>query len=80
MSIFSLEAMKISASTVHQMIDRQPSVDREIGQILVIHRAAIQEGGQPPAPLVPIDGLKDNGCELAGGHKREATGSTGGTL
>ncbi len=50
MSIFSLEVMKISAATVHQMIDRQPSFAREIGQILEIRRAAIQEGSQPPAP------------------------------
>jgi len=45
-----LEVMKISAATVHQMIDRQPSFAREIGQILEIRRAAIQEGSQPPAP------------------------------
>ena len=50
MSIFSLEVMKISAATVHQMIDRQPSFAREIGQIREIRRAAIQEGSQPPAP------------------------------
>jgi small-conductance mechanosensitive channel len=45
-----LEVMKISAATVHQMIDRQPSFAREIGQILEIRRAAIQESSQPPAP------------------------------
>jgi small-conductance mechanosensitive channel len=45
-----LEVMKISAATVHQMIDRQPSFAREIGQILEIRRAAIQEGSQPPVP------------------------------
>ncbi len=45
-----LEVMKISAATVHQMIDRQPSFAREIGQILEIRRAAIQEFSQPPAP------------------------------
>ena len=45
-----LEVMKILAATVHQMIERQPSFAREIGQILEIRRAAIQEGSQPPAP------------------------------
>ena len=45
-----LEVMKISAATVHQMIDRQPSFAREIGQILEIRRSAIQEGSQPPVP------------------------------
>jgi hypothetical protein len=45
-----LEVMKISAAMVHQMIDRQPSFAREIGQILEIRRAAIQEGSQLPAP------------------------------
>ena len=49
MSLFSLEVMKISAAMVHQMIDRQPSFAREIGQILEIRRAAIQECSQPPA-------------------------------
>jgi hypothetical protein len=36
-----LEVMKISAAMVHQMIDRQPSFVREIGQILEIRRAAL---------------------------------------
>jgi len=45
-----LEVMKISAAMVHQMIDRQPSFAREIGQILEIRRAAIQACSQPPAP------------------------------
>jgi hypothetical protein len=45
-----LEVMKISAATVHQMIDRQPSFAREIGQILEIRRAAIQECNQSPGP------------------------------
>jgi CRP-like cAMP-binding protein len=38
-----LEVMKISASVVNRMIDRQPSFAREIGQILEIRRLAIQE-------------------------------------
>jgi CRP-like cAMP-binding protein len=45
-----LEVMKTSAAMVHQMIDRQPSLAREIGQILEIRRAAIQETSQPPRP------------------------------
>jgi len=45
-----LEVMKISAAMVHQMIDRQPSFAREIGQILEIRRAAIQETSKPPQP------------------------------
>jgi hypothetical protein len=32
------------------MIDRQPSFAREIGQILEIRRAAIQESSKPPRP------------------------------
>jgi hypothetical protein len=38
--------MKISAKVVNQMIDRQPSFAREIGQILEIRRLAIQETTQ----------------------------------
>ena len=45
-----LEVMKIPAAMVHQMIDRQPSFAREIGQILEIRRAAIQESSQSPGP------------------------------
>jgi hypothetical protein len=45
-----LEVMRISAAMVHQMIDRQPSFAREIGQILEIRRAAIQETSKPPQP------------------------------
>ena len=45
-----LEVMKISAAMVHQMIDRQPSFAQEIGQILEIRRAAIQETSKPPQP------------------------------
>jgi CRP-like cAMP-binding protein len=45
-----LEVMKISAAMVHQMIDRQPSFAREIGQILEIRRAALEKGSQPPVP------------------------------
>jgi small-conductance mechanosensitive channel len=41
-----LEVMKISAAVVNQMIDRQPSFAREIGQILEIRRLAIQETTQ----------------------------------
>jgi small-conductance mechanosensitive channel len=41
-----LEVMKISATVVNQMIDRQPSFAREIGQILEIRRLAIQETTQ----------------------------------
>lgn len=41
-----LEVMKISAKVVNQMIDRQPSFAREIGQILEIRRLAIQEKKQ----------------------------------
>jgi len=45
-----LEVMKISVAMVHQMIDRQPSFTREIGQIVEIRRAAIQETSKPPQP------------------------------
>jgi hypothetical protein len=38
--------MKISASVVNRMIDRQPSFAREIGQILEIRLLAIQETTQ----------------------------------
>jgi hypothetical protein len=48
-----LEVMKISAAMVHQMIDRQPSFAREIGQILEIRRAAILESSQSPGPSRP---------------------------
>jgi CRP-like cAMP-binding protein len=41
-----LEVMKISAKVVNQMIDRQPSFAREIGQILELRRLAIQETTQ----------------------------------
>ncbi len=41
-----LEVMKISASVVNRMIDRQPSFAWEIGQILEIRRLAIQETTQ----------------------------------
>jgi len=41
-----LEVMKISATVVNQMIDRQPSFAREIGQILESRRLAIQETTQ----------------------------------
>jgi small-conductance mechanosensitive channel len=42
-AINDLEVMKISGLVVNQMIDRQPSFAREIGQILEIRRRAIQE-------------------------------------
>jgi CRP-like cAMP-binding protein len=41
-----LEVMKISAKVVNQMIDRQPSFAREIGQILEIRRLTIHETTQ----------------------------------
>ncbi len=46
-----LEVMKISATVVNQMIDRQPSFAREIGQILESRRLAIQETTQAQAPF-----------------------------
>jgi hypothetical protein len=42
-AINDLEVMKISGIVVNQMIDRQPSFAREIGQILEIRRRSIQE-------------------------------------
>jgi small-conductance mechanosensitive channel len=41
-----LEVMVISAAVVNQMIERQPSFAREIGQILEIRRRAIQSAQQ----------------------------------
>lgn len=41
-----LEVMNISATVVNQMIDRQPSFAREIGQIIESRRLAIQETTQ----------------------------------
>lgn len=41
-----LEVMNISAAVVNQMIDRQPSFAREIGQIIESRRLAIQETTQ----------------------------------
>jgi hypothetical protein len=38
--------MMIDATVVNQMIDRQPSFAREIGQILEIRRRTIQEVSQ----------------------------------
>jgi hypothetical protein len=38
--------MNISATVVNQMIDRQPSFAREIGQIIESRRLAIQETTQ----------------------------------
>jgi hypothetical protein len=43
-----LEVMMISSDIVNQMIERQPSFAREIGQILEIRRRAIQAVKQPP--------------------------------
>lgn len=42
-AVADLEVMMISAAVVNQMIDRQPSFAREIGQVLEIRRRAIQE-------------------------------------
>lgn len=42
-AVDDLEVMMIAATVVNQMIDRQPSFAREIGQILEIRRRAIQE-------------------------------------
>ncbi|MBI4782561.1 MAG: mechanosensitive ion channel family protein [Oscillatoriophycideae cyanobacterium NC_groundwater_1537_Pr4_S-0.65um_50_18] len=44
-----LEVMMISSSVVNQMIERQPSFAREIGQILEIRRRAIQAAKQVPS-------------------------------
>lgn len=41
-AVNDLEVMMLSSSVVHQMIERQPSFAREIGQILEIRRRAIQ--------------------------------------
>lgn len=43
-----LEVMMIAASVVNQMIERQPSFAREIGQILEIRRRAVQAAKQVP--------------------------------
>lgn len=53
-AVNDLEVMKISGSVVNQMIERQPSFAREIGQILEIRRRAIREVAQPAA--VPGEG------------------------
>lgn len=45
-AIQDLEVMKLSATVVNQMIDRQPSFAREIGQILEIRRLVMQETNQ----------------------------------
>jgi hypothetical protein len=45
-AVEDLEVMMIDATVVNQMIDRQPSFAREIGQILEIRRLAIQETTQ----------------------------------
>ncbi len=42
-AVHDLEVMMMSATVVNQMIDRQPSFAREIGQILEIRRRAIQD-------------------------------------
>jgi hypothetical protein len=38
-----LEVMMILAAVVNQMIERQPSFAREMGQVLEIRRRAIQD-------------------------------------
>ncbi|WP_411871186.1 mechanosensitive ion channel domain-containing protein [Vulcanococcus limneticus] len=48
-----LEVMKISATVVNQMIDRQPSFAREIGQILESRRLTIQDTTQAQRPSTP---------------------------
>jgi len=45
-AVEDLEVMMIDATVVNQMIDRQPSFAREIGQILEIRRRTIQEVSQ----------------------------------
>lgn len=50
-AVEDLEVMMIDATVVNQMIDRQPSFAREIGQILEIRRRTIQEVSQSPLPL-----------------------------
>lgn len=55
-AVEDLEVMMIDATVVNQMIDRQPSFAREIGQILEIRRRTIQEVGQAPLPAdLPTD-------------------------
>jgi small-conductance mechanosensitive channel len=46
-AVNDLEVMKISGQVVNQMIDRQPSFAREIGQVLEIRRRAIQDLTMP---------------------------------
>jgi small-conductance mechanosensitive channel len=46
-AVNDLEVMKISSLVVNQMIDRQPSFAREIGQVLEIRRRAIHEVTMP---------------------------------
>lgn len=45
-AVNDLEVMRLSATVVNQMIERQPSFAREISQILEIRRRAIQEVGR----------------------------------
>ncbi len=47
---YDLEVMMISSDVINQMIERQPSFAREIGQILEIRRRAIQVAKQAPMP------------------------------
>jgi CRP-like cAMP-binding protein len=49
MAVNDLEVMKISGQVVNQMIDRQPSFAREIGQVLEMRRRAIHEATMPEA-------------------------------
>ncbi|MGF1567407.1 MAG: cyclic nucleotide-binding domain-containing protein [Nodosilinea sp.] len=50
-AVEDLEVMMIAATVVNQMIDRQPSFAREIGQILEIRRRTIQEVSQATLPI-----------------------------
>lgn len=50
-AVNDLEVMMISANEVNQMIERQPSFAREIGQILETRRRAIQAVQQSPEAI-----------------------------
>lgn len=50
-----LEVMMIASNVVNQMIERQPSFAREIGQILEIRRRAIQAVKAPVQPNLQAD-------------------------
>jgi hypothetical protein len=48
LAIDDLEVMAISSNVVNQMIERQPSFAREIGQILETRRRAIKAAKASP--------------------------------